>query len=133
MNEDRFIAMVRREIGVPDGATARKAVRAVFETFSERLTGGLIKTLRGQLPEELARDLSLRRPRQPFDADEFVRRIARPGWGRGGRSPSARRCWRRWPSGSRVARSTTWSRSCRATCVRRWSGAGRAPAGRAGG
>jgi uncharacterized protein (DUF2267 family) len=75
MNYDRFIAIVQREADAPDETTARTAVRAVFETMSERLMAGLIKSIRAQLPEEIARYLSLTRPHQAVDADEFLRRI----------------------------------------------------------
>jgi uncharacterized protein (DUF2267 family) len=77
MNYDRFIAVVERAAGVFDEAEARRAVRAVLETLSERLMAGLIKTLRAELPEEIAADLSLNEPHQAFDADEFLRRVGR--------------------------------------------------------
>jgi uncharacterized protein (DUF2267 family) len=76
MNYDRFIAIVRQEADGLDEATAQQAVRAVLQTLSERLMAGLIKSLRAQLPEDVAKDLSLRRPHQPFSADEFLRRVA---------------------------------------------------------
>ena len=62
MNYDRFIAIVQREADAPDETTARTAVRAVFETMSERLVAGLIKSIRAQLPEDPAKYLSLTRP-----------------------------------------------------------------------
>jgi uncharacterized protein (DUF2267 family) len=76
MNYHRFIAIFQRATEVPDAPTARKAVRAVLETLSERLMAGLIKSIRAQLPEDLAKDLSPSRPRQSCDADEFLRRVA---------------------------------------------------------
>jgi uncharacterized protein (DUF2267 family) len=76
MNYDRFIAIVQRDAEVPDEATAQKVARAVLETLSERLMAGLIKSIRAQLPEEIAKDLSLMRPHQSFGADEFLRRVA---------------------------------------------------------
>src|SRR6266536_2613843 len=76
MNYDRFIAIVQREADAPDETTARTAVRAVFETMSERLVAGLIKSIRAQLPEDPAKYLSLTRPHQAFDADECLRRVA---------------------------------------------------------
>jgi uncharacterized protein (DUF2267 family) len=76
MNYDRFIAIVQCDAEVPDEVTAQKAARAVLETLSERLMAGLIKSIRAQLPEEIAKDLSLMRPHQSFGADEFLRRVA---------------------------------------------------------
>ncbi|WP_433618506.1 DUF2267 domain-containing protein [Dactylosporangium sp. CA-139114] len=75
MDADRFLAIVRREAELPDSAAARDAVRAVFVTLSERLMAGVIQRLRAHLPDELAQDLRPQ-PHQPFDADEFLRRVA---------------------------------------------------------
>lgn len=75
MEADRFLAIVRREAELPDSEAARDAVRAVFLTLSERLMAGAVQRLRAHLPEEFARDLPPQ-PHQPFDADEFLRRVA---------------------------------------------------------
>jgi uncharacterized protein (DUF2267 family) len=77
MNYDRFIALVEREAGLQDEAEAQRAVRAVLATLSERLMAGLIKTIRVELPEEIAKHLSLAEPHQSFDAGEFLDRVAR--------------------------------------------------------
>jgi uncharacterized protein (DUF2267 family) len=76
MNHDRFTAIVRQYAETPDDATAGAATRAVFETLSERLMAGLIKTIRAYLPGEIAKDLSLTRPHRSVGADEFLRRVA---------------------------------------------------------
>jgi uncharacterized protein (DUF2267 family) len=76
MNYDRFAAIVQRTADAPDAATARRAVRAVLQTLSERLMAGLIKSIRAQLPDEVAKDLSLQRPHRSLDAAAFLRRVA---------------------------------------------------------
>jgi uncharacterized protein (DUF2267 family) len=76
MDYHRFIAVVQREIDAPDTATAQEAVRAVLETLSERLMAGTINSVRARLSDDIAKDLHVTRPRESFDADEFLRRVA---------------------------------------------------------
>ncbi|WP_432834861.1 DUF2267 domain-containing protein [Dactylosporangium sp. CA-092794] len=72
MNEDRFMAIVRREAG----GDPERPTRAVLETLSERLMPGLVRAVRDRLPGGIARRLLVGVAHEAFDAEEFVRRVA---------------------------------------------------------
>jgi uncharacterized protein (DUF2267 family) len=55
---------------------AERAISATLATLAERITGGEARDLAEQLPDPLGRALSDGEPAEPFDADEFVRRVA---------------------------------------------------------
>jgi uncharacterized protein (DUF2267 family) len=75
VNEERFLALVRREAGL-DGPGAEQAVRATLETLAERLLPGEARTVAGLLPGTLATWVSPRGERDTFGAEEFLRRAA---------------------------------------------------------
>jgi len=75
---ERFIATVQLKAGVarPD---AERAARAVLETLGERLSAGEARHLAEWLPPELAPWIGTSTPAEPFDIDEFLRRVATRG------------------------------------------------------
>jgi uncharacterized protein (DUF2267 family) len=72
---ERFITTVQRKAGLsrPD---AERATRATLETLGERLSAGEARDLAAELPPELAPWLASDSNAQPFQVDEFVRRVA---------------------------------------------------------
>jgi uncharacterized protein (DUF2267 family) len=51
--------------------------RATLQTLAERITGGEAHDLASQLPKPLQQELmGADEPAEPFDVDEFVRRVA---------------------------------------------------------
>jgi uncharacterized protein (DUF2267 family) len=75
VDSERFLSIVRREAGLDRPAAERVAV-ATLEILAERLMPGQVRALAGLLPGELGRHLVPRRPRERFDADDFLRRAA---------------------------------------------------------
>jgi uncharacterized protein (DUF2267 family) len=75
VNEERFLALVRREAGL-DLPGAERAVRATLETLAERLLAGAARTVAGLIPAGFARWASPRGERETFGADDFLRRAA---------------------------------------------------------
>jgi uncharacterized protein (DUF2267 family) len=71
-----FLTMVEQRAGLGPDEAARVA-RATLDAFFERLSGGQARDLAKHLPTELIRPIQVladRRP-EPFDADEFLRRV----------------------------------------------------------
>ncbi|HEV7906629.1 MAG TPA: DUF2267 domain-containing protein [Pseudonocardiaceae bacterium] len=80
MPADEFVRRVAQRAGLDDEHT-RKAVDAVLETLGERISGGEVDDLVGQLPEELHAPLRRGTDRthgaaQKMSLDDFVRRVA---------------------------------------------------------
>jgi uncharacterized protein (DUF2267 family) len=76
VDHDRFIGFVQEVTGLERGA-AERATSAVLETLAERLSVGKARDLAEQLPPEVAPWLGTDRGAEPFDAEEFVRRVAK--------------------------------------------------------
>jgi uncharacterized protein (DUF2267 family) len=73
---DKFIAAVADRAGLPRDE-AEALAHATLRVLSERISGGEAEDLRAQLPNELQVDLlPAQEEAQPFDADEFARRVA---------------------------------------------------------
>jgi uncharacterized protein (DUF2267 family) len=73
---DVFISTVAARAGLPE-ATAESATHAVLQVLAERISGGEAEDLAAQLPRQLQPDLvSPREDAEPFDAEEFARRVA---------------------------------------------------------
>jgi uncharacterized protein (DUF2267 family) len=73
---ERFIGFVQEASGL-GRAEAERAMRAVLQTLAERLSAGEARDLALQLPPEVAPFLGTDSGAEPFDADEFIRRVAR--------------------------------------------------------
>ena len=75
MDEDDFLTIVEQhaEIG---RERALRAVRATLETLGERIAIGEARDLAEQLPPELAPWVATTGDAEPFDVDEFLRRVA---------------------------------------------------------
>jgi len=76
MTERELVERVGQRAGLPLPAASR-ATQAALCTLAERITRPETRTLAAQLPRGLAGDIrrASRRP-EPFDADEFVRRMS---------------------------------------------------------
>jgi uncharacterized protein (DUF2267 family) len=70
-----FIAVVQEAAGL-DRTQAERATHAVLETLAERLSEGEARDLAEALPPELAPWLGTDTGAEPFDAEEFLRRVA---------------------------------------------------------
>ena len=70
-----FITIVRQYSG-GSYEDAERATRATLRTLGERIDRGQARQLAAQLPPELAPWMATSTPAQPFDVDEFVRRVA---------------------------------------------------------
>jgi uncharacterized protein (DUF2267 family) len=73
---EQFFAVVARKAKLPH-ETAERAAQATLETLAERLSKGEARDLAEQLPPELAPWLGTDGGAEPFDVDEFLRRVAR--------------------------------------------------------
>jgi uncharacterized protein (DUF2267 family) len=75
---ERFITTVQQKAAIarPD---AERAARATLETLAERLSAGEARDLAAQMPPELAPALATNSEAQPFDVDDFIRRVATRG------------------------------------------------------
>jgi uncharacterized protein (DUF2267 family) len=73
---ERFIAFVQ-EAGELDRAAAERATQAVLQTLAERLSAGQARDLAEALAPDLAPWLGTDSGAEPFDAEEFVRRVAK--------------------------------------------------------
>jgi uncharacterized protein (DUF2267 family) len=71
----RFITIVARMAGVGH-EDAENAARATLQTLAERISQGEARQLAEQLPPELAPWVPAAGKGEPFDMDEFLRRIA---------------------------------------------------------
>jgi uncharacterized protein (DUF2267 family) len=72
---DRFLSIVERWAHV-DRATAERATRATLATLAERLSPGEARDIAELLPPEFFAPLHTTSPAEPFDVDEFLRRVA---------------------------------------------------------
>jgi uncharacterized protein (DUF2267 family) len=72
---ERFIGFVREASGL-GRSEAERATGAVLQTLAQRLSAGEARDLAEQLPPEVAPFLGTASGAEPFDAEEFVRRIA---------------------------------------------------------
>jgi uncharacterized protein (DUF2267 family) len=73
---EQFLAAVAAKAKLPR-ETAERVTRATLETLAERLSKGQARDLAEQLPPELAPWLATEGGAEPFDVDEFLRRVAR--------------------------------------------------------
>jgi uncharacterized protein (DUF2267 family) len=81
MTFDEFISGVQRRADLPSLDAAEAAARATFAVLGERLGGPDPTDLAEELPDELAAevvnaDLDDGNQEQPFDVEEFYRRVA---------------------------------------------------------
>jgi uncharacterized protein (DUF2267 family) len=72
----RFIGLVQ-DAAALDSERAERATRAVLETLAERLSQGQARDLAESLPPELGPWLGTDSGAEPFDAEEFIRRVAK--------------------------------------------------------
>ncbi|HEY4427098.1 MAG TPA: DUF2267 domain-containing protein [Solirubrobacteraceae bacterium] len=72
---ERFIAIVQDAAGL-EREPAERATRVVLQTLAERLSGGEARDIAEQLPPDLAAWLRPEGRAEPFEVDEFLRRIA---------------------------------------------------------
>jgi uncharacterized protein (DUF2267 family) len=84
--------------GALDRATAEQVSVATVVTLVERMSHAELVRLGVRLPAELQVAVHAGSPScQPFDADEFVRRVAeRWGWNRRESGRMCERCWAPW-------------------------------------
>jgi uncharacterized protein (DUF2267 family) len=75
MDYDRFLSIVAREAGV-DTAVAERATRDVVVTLAHRIQRGPLAEVTRHAPEPTRRWFSPKYPRETFDAEEFVHRVA---------------------------------------------------------
>jgi uncharacterized protein (DUF2267 family) len=75
MDHDDFVQLVAQSAGI-EPADAEGAVEATLSTLAERISAGEARDLAARLPLELAPWLGAPERSQPFDVDEFVRRVA---------------------------------------------------------
>lgn len=76
MDYETFTRTVARRAGVPQDE-AERIEFATLQTLADRISGGEAQDLASQLPKPLQE--ALRPPREdaePFDVEEFVRRVA---------------------------------------------------------
>jgi uncharacterized protein (DUF2267 family) len=73
---ERFVTTIEQKAGI-SWIAAESAARATLQTLAERLSGGEARELAAELPPPLAEWLSGGGENaEPFDAGEFVRRVA---------------------------------------------------------
>jgi uncharacterized protein (DUF2267 family) len=75
MDYERFITTVAQAAGI-GWERAEQATRAVLSTLAERIAAGEARDLAEELPPELAGWLATDTNAEPFDVDEFLRRVA---------------------------------------------------------
>jgi uncharacterized protein (DUF2267 family) len=76
MNEPELLQQVQAEATL-DQLTSERVVLATMVTLAERLSHHELVRLGGRLPDQLQATVDAGSPTcQPFDADEFVRRVA---------------------------------------------------------
>lgn len=76
MQEHEFVAAVRQSTGLPDAASAERAVKATLAVLGRRLAGGEAKDLASQLPGTLKEQFPTDGPGEPFDVTTFYERVA---------------------------------------------------------
>jgi uncharacterized protein (DUF2267 family) len=72
---EQFIRVVQDAADL-DRGPAQRAARVVLQTLAERLSAGQARDIAAQLPPDLAAWLGPKGRAEPFDVDEFLRRIA---------------------------------------------------------
>jgi uncharacterized protein (DUF2267 family) len=75
MDYERFITLVEQQAGVGREA-AVQATHATLQTLADRIAAGEARDLAEELPPELAPWIATATPAEPFDVDEFIRRVA---------------------------------------------------------
>jgi uncharacterized protein (DUF2267 family) len=75
VDHSQFIGLTRR-LARLDADAAERAARAALETLAQRLSPGGAQNLREQLPVEMRPWVSGESGREPFDVDEYLRRVA---------------------------------------------------------
>jgi uncharacterized protein (DUF2267 family) len=75
MDDERFYSIAAREAGA-DRDSAETATRATLVTLAQRVQPGPLHEVQTQAPEGVRSWLSPKQPRELFDADEFVARVA---------------------------------------------------------
>ncbi|WP_170223585.1 DUF2267 domain-containing protein [Nonomuraea turkmeniaca] len=76
MDDEQFIKIVEQRIGQGGAQAAGRAVEATLRTLSERLSKGQSRDLMGEVSPEMMRLLHTESDPEPFDAAEFLRRVA---------------------------------------------------------
>jgi uncharacterized protein (DUF2267 family) len=76
VDHERFMAIVQEAAGL-DRQSAERATQAVLRTLAERLSAGQARDLAEALAPELGPWLGTDSGAEPFDADEFIRRVAK--------------------------------------------------------
>jgi uncharacterized protein (DUF2267 family) len=76
MRYDEMIKAVREEGGIAADEHAEKVLRATTAVLGERLSGNEPGNLRDQLPAQLRTELPTTGPGRPFDAQQFLERVA---------------------------------------------------------
>lgn len=76
MQTSSLIEVVQERTGNESDQVARDLLNAVLTTLAERDLGGAQSKFAAQLPEEFRDVLQDRDHPEPFDAEEFVRRVA---------------------------------------------------------
>jgi uncharacterized protein (DUF2267 family) len=77
MDAKQFLNGVQEKAALPDHGAADRAARATLQTLGERIIADEAIQLSAQLPPELGDVLaSAGTEADPFDADEFVQRVA---------------------------------------------------------
>lgn len=77
MEEEPLLAMVNRWLHA-DEETLWRAVRSTLKTLADRLDMYESRHLAAELPERIGPVLFTGTPAEPFDVDEFVRRVVQP-------------------------------------------------------
>jgi uncharacterized protein (DUF2267 family) len=72
---EQFIKIVEQQIGL-DAEAAEGAARATLRTLAERLSKGEARDLLRELPAEMKSWVYVERDPEPFDVEEFLRRVA---------------------------------------------------------
>ncbi|MGP3965814.1 DUF2267 domain-containing protein [Nonomuraea sp. 3N208] len=76
MDYEQFVKIVGRRIGQGGAESADRAVEATLQTLSERLSTEQSHDLMGEVPPEIMRLLYSESTPEPFDAVEFLHRVA---------------------------------------------------------
>lgn len=75
MTFDEFTGQVQHRARLSNTEDVLRATRATLTVLRERLAGGAPENLGGQLPKEIREYLSGPGGGEPFDLDEFYRRV----------------------------------------------------------
>jgi uncharacterized protein (DUF2267 family) len=75
MDYQHFITMIKERAHVPEEDPERLAC-TTLHTLAQRISKGEAEDLAVRLPEQLQRCIEHEGPREQFDVDEFIQRIA---------------------------------------------------------